>query len=213
MNPTLRLASGVALALLSASQARADWLHFTDHAPPFTYRFGNDLDTHQQTRLDRDGRLRGFLFITYTGEVTPEGYPVARHCDASTPPRRCIPGWILRGWPATATFLYQNMDHPVWLTSRSEIPQPGAPSHFHWITSAGTDRRPVTDPRCEATTDMELVPGAVCPGWFLELVAVSSFAFEHEGQRILVNPGIDLATHLNIVTSAPPAMPMSSAAP
>lgn len=206
MKNTLRTILAAALAL-SVLPARADWPTFTNHAPPFTYRFGNDFDTHQQTRLGRDGMLRGFFFITYTGEVTPDGYPVAHHCDAQTPPEKCVAGWILRGWPASATFLYQNMDHPVWLTSRSEIPQPGAPSHFHWITSQGTDKRPVPA-ECEAATDMSLVQGAVCPGWFLELIAVSSFAFEHHGQRLLVNPGIDLATHLNLLTSAPPAMPM-----
>lgn len=204
-NPS-RIALAAALAL-SSLPARADWPRFTNHAPPFTYRFGNDLDTHQQTRLGRDGMLRGFLFITYTGEVTPEGYPVARHCDGATPPAKCVAGWILRGWPTSATFLYQNMDHPVWLTSRSEIPQPGAPAHFHWVTSQGTDARPVPA-ECEAAMDMDLTQGAVCPGWFLELTAVSSFAFEHHDQRLLVSPGIDLATHLNLLTSPPPEMPM-----
>ncbi len=214
MNPILRRAAGTALALLAVPvlPARADWPAFTDHAPPFTYRFGNDLDTHQQTRRGPDGMLRGFLFITYTGEVTPDGYPVARHCDAQTPPRRCVPGWLLRGWPGTATFLFQNMDHPVWLTPRSDIPQPGAPSHFHWITSESTDPRPVTDPGCQAATDMALVVGAVCPGWFLELVAISSFAFEHDGQLLRVDPGVDLATHLNLLTSRPPSTPMAGGA-
>jgi hypothetical protein len=50
---------------------------------------------------------------------------------------------------------------------------------------------------------MELLPGAVCPGYFLELVAIDAFAFEHEGQRIRVDPGLDIATHVNIVASAP----------
>jgi len=201
--PCIVLAAALAFSVFPA---RADWPAFKGRASPFTYRFGNDFDTHQQTRLGRDGTLRGFLFITYTGEVTPDGYPVARHCAAQTPPERCVAGWILRGWPGSATFLYQNMDHPVWLTPRSEIPQPGAPSHFHWITSQATDARPVPA-ECEAATDMELTQGAVCPGWFLELVAVSSFAFEHHGQLLRVNPGIDLATHLNLLTSRPPELP------
>jgi hypothetical protein len=49
----------------------------------------------------------------------------------------------------------------------------------------------------------QLQAGAVCPGYFLELFAIDAFAFEHEGQRILVDPGLDIATHVNIVTSAP----------
>jgi hypothetical protein len=196
------LAIGAAVSILS-TRARADVPSFRNHAAPLTFLFGNDIDTHQQTFQARDGSLRGFLYVTFTGEVTPEGYPVARHCDAQTPPRQCVVGWVLRGRPGTATFLYQNQDHPVWLTRRTDIPQPGAFAHFHWITSAATDRRPVTDPRCQAAMDSDLVAGAVCPGFFLELVAVSSFAFEHEGQRILVDPGIDIATHVNIVTSVP----------
>jgi len=190
---------------LPSFPARADLRTFRDHAPPLTFLFGNEIDTHQQTFQARDGSLQGFLYITFTGEVTPEGYPVAVHCDAQTPPRKCVAGWILRARPGTATFLYQNDDHPVWLASRPEIPQPGAFAHFHWITSAGTDPRPVTDPGCEAQMDSALVPGAVCPGFFVELVAVSSFAFEEFGQRILIDPGIDIATHMNVVTSVPAA--------
>jgi hypothetical protein len=196
------LAAGLAASLLSF-QARADAPTFRNHAPPLTFLFGNEIDTHQQTFQARDGSLLGFLYITFIGEVTPRGTPVARHCDAQTPPRGCVAGWVLRARPGTATFLYQNMDHPVWLASRTEIPQPGAFAHFHWITSASTDPRPVTDPGCQAQTDSELVPGAVCPGFFIELVALSSFAFEHEGQLIPVGPGIDIATHVNIVTSVP----------
>lgn len=200
------LAIGVAISIPSL-RARADVPAFRNHAPPLTFLFGNEIDTHQQTFRTRDGSLFGFLYVTFTGEVTPDGYPVARHCDAQTPPQNCVAGWALRARPGSATFLYQNMDHPVWLTSRTEIPQPGAFAHFHWITSASTDPRPVTDPGCEAQTDAELVPGAVCPGFFIQLVALSSFAFEHEGQRIPVDPGIDIATHVNIVTSVPATSP------
>jgi hypothetical protein len=174
-----------------------------DHAFPFTFRFGNHIDSHQQSKLARNGDLRGFLYITYTGEVTPDGYPVARHCDESTPPKACVVGWIMVAKPGQATFLYHNMDHPVWLVNRTAIPQPGAYAHFHWITSQSSDHRPVLDPACNATTAMELLPGAVCPGYFLELVAIDAFAFEHEGQRIRVDPGLDIATHVNIVASAP----------
>ncbi len=198
------IAVGLLVSLQSPS-ARAATRTFRNHAPPFTFLFGNEIDTHQQTFQASDGSLRGFLYITFTGEVTPQGLPVARHCDAQTAPASCVAGWILRARPGTATFLFQNEDHPVWLTTRAAIPQPGAFAHFHWITSASTDPRPVTDPGCEAQMDSALVPGAVCPGFLIELVALRSFAFEEFGQRIPVTPGIDIATHVNILTSVPAA--------
>jgi hypothetical protein len=71
----------------------------------------------------------------------------------------------------------------------------------HWITEDSTDPRPVPDAGCDAQMAMDLVPGAVCPGYFLELLAIRSFAFEHGGQQIPVDPGADIATHVNIVTS------------
>jgi len=196
------LAVGLAVSL-PPSAPRADLPAPRNHAPPFTFLFGNEIDTHQQTFRASDGSLIGFLYITFTGEVTPQGYPVAHHCDAQTPPARCVAGWTLRARPGTARFLFQNADHPVWLTSRADIPQPGAFAHFHWITSASTDPRPVTDPGCQGQMDSDLVPGAVCPGFFIQLIALRAFAFDEFGQRIQVDPGIDIATHLNIVTSSP----------
>jgi hypothetical protein len=183
---------------VSAWAAGPPW---TNHAPPWTFLFGNHVDTHQQTRLWNNGTLGGFLYITFTGMKTPDGYPVARHCDETTPAKDCVAGWILVAKPGQATFLYHNMDHPVWLADRTEIPQPGAYAHFHWITEDSTDPRPVPDPGCNVEMAMDLVPGAVCPGYFLELLAIRSFAFEHGGQQIPVDPGIDIATHVNIVSS------------
>jgi hypothetical protein len=41
----------------------------------------------------------------------------------------------------------------------------------------------------------------ICAGWLLEIKAKISFAFEHGGEKIPVRPGIDNASHLNIVTN------------
>jgi hypothetical protein len=41
----------------------------------------------------------------------------------------------------------------------------------------------------------------VCPGWFLEIRAVKSFAFRHGGEVVPVNPRIDNASHLNLLTN------------
>ena len=40
-----------------------------------------------------------------------------------------------------------------------------------------------------------------CPGWFLQLKAVGSFAFQHGGETLPVTPGADNATHLNLLTN------------
>jgi hypothetical protein len=198
------IGAGTVLSVLALSATAWAWgVPWRNHAPPLTFLFGNHIDTHQQARLTRSGSLAGFLYITYTGATTPDGYRVARHCDENTPAGKCVAGWALLAKPAQATFLYHNMDHPVWLVSRSDIPQPGAYAHFHWITDQGTDPRPVPDPRCNVMMADDLQPGAVCPGYFLELVAVDAFAFEHGGRLTPVDPGIDIATHVNVVTSVP----------
>ena len=40
-----------------------------------------------------------------------------------------------------------------------------------------------------------------CPGWFLELKAVESFAFQHGGETLPVTPGADNRTHLNLLSN------------
>jgi hypothetical protein len=183
--------AGIAAALITglmAGPAAAGGRNWLDHAPPFDFLFGNHFDTHQQTRETVDGDLAGFLYVTFTGEVTPDGFPVAQHCTEMTPPSECVVGWILSGKPGTATFLYHTMDHPVWLAeSRNDIPQPGGYGFFQWV---GEPHGPEM-----------LTPGDAYDGYFLELQAVDTFAFRHAGEDLLVRPGLDLRTHLNIVTS------------
>jgi hypothetical protein len=163
---------------------------WTNHGYPLTFLFGNHIDTHQQTMLLPNGNLVGYLYITYTGEFTPEGVPIAKHPDENTPPSEIVAGWALRGKPNTETFVFHDMDHPLWLVgSRADIPQPGGYSHFHW-----------TGLPMHAH---ELMVDMMYPGYFLELTAIRRFAFEHGGQTTPVQPGLDLATHVNIVASFP----------
>ena len=90
---------------------------------------------------------------------------------------------------------------PKRLSDRRDIPQPGAYAHFHWL----------------GATPMTMAKGDVEDGYLLELQAVASFCFVHHGGGgatgtcddrggIAVRPGIDIATHVNIVGSAPPSM-------
>lgn len=201
LKPSILFASA-ALALSAFGSAHAaDLYPWRNHEPPFSFVFGNDIDTHQQTRLTRDGSLFGFFYISFTGVQTKDHYPVATHvdCNASSD---CTVGWTLSGKPISATFLYQTMDdHPVFLAKRADITQPGSPSHFHWLGAVMP------------------MPRQTLNGFLLQLTAVDRFCFIHNGAGaataaatcrqnggVNVDPGIDIATHLNIVASAPPGM-------
>ena len=213
------------------------------HAAPFDFVFDNHIDTHQETKLDKDGELSGAFYIIFTGETDPvSGLPVARHprgaghAEDCATDVDCIAGWKLRAKPGEATFLFHSgingNDHPVWAVNRVDIPQPGSFTHFHWIGGASTDPHAAEVPEaCDVEMAGELegdvvqgtlvlnpgtgdgqwddvavhmgggAEGLVCPGWFLELKAVKSFAFEHGGEVIPVRPRIDNATHLNLLTN------------
>ena len=189
------------------------------HEPPFDYWFGNHMDTHQQTRLNEEGSLFGFLYVIDTGEVDADsGLPIMYHprglgetyderCGVSV---KCIKGWQLRGQPGHAKFLFHSgvngHDHPVWLVNRVDILQPGHYSHFHWITRSATDQRAgLVSEACDKVMAGQLEtqePHAInesCQGWFLQLTALRAFAFEHGGEVMPVYPGNDNATHMNLL--------------
>lgn len=196
----------VALCLLNGAPVIANDLYpWNNHAAPYSFLFGNDIDAHQQTQLLPDGSLSGFFYIVFTGVVTRDGYRVATHVDCNTT-SACTVGWTLSGQPRNGIFLYQvGTDHPVFLVNRQDIPEPGAFSHFHWLDYEGT-----------------LPPAGVsAPGYLLQLTAVDTFCFIHDlttankavkkytcraNGGIAVNLGTDIATHLNIVTSFPPGI-------
>ena len=199
-----KLFSFLAAAWLSvcwADTARATDLYpWRDHATPFDFRFGNDIDSHQQTRRTPDGGLFGFFYVRFTGVVTKDRYRVATHADCGAV-GDCTVGWTLNGKPLNATFLYQiPPDHPVFLVARQDIPQPGAFAHFHGLGATPSG-------------------GQSTSGYLLQLTAVDRFCFIHHGAEgamsnrtcrdnagVNVDLGIDIATHLNIVTSRPPGL-------
>lgn len=190
----------VAIILLGVAPTNAiDLYPWNNHAAPYGFLFGNDIDLHQQTQQLPDASLAGFFYISFTGVVTKDGYRVATHVDCNSSP--CTVGWTLSGQPRLAAFLYQvDGDHPVFLVNRQDIPEPGAYTHFHWLDYAGAPP-----------------PGSVnVPGYLLQLTAVDTFCFIHDMAEaaaarksktcrvnggIAVNPGTDVATHLNIITS------------
>ena len=122
--------------------------------------------------------------------------------DCNAPETTCTVGWRLHGKLTTATLVYHvEPDHPTWLVGRDHIPQPGAYSHFHWSDTA---QHPDV--------------GSTHTGYLLQLKAIDTFCFvlgDHEAfqtdltcedetnRGVIVQPGIDIATHLNIVGSYP----------
>jgi hypothetical protein len=180
--------------------AATDLYPWRNHAGTFNFLFGNEIDTHQQTRRTQDRNLFGFFYIQFTGVVTKDLYRVATHVDCNAE-SDCTVGWTLNGTPVRAKFLYEvENDHPVFLVNRPDIPQPGAFSHFHWLGAM---------PAVDGTAD----------GFLLQLIAVDKFCFIHHGAEgatsakacrnnggVNVDLGTDIATHLNIVTSPPPGM-------
>lgn len=202
MSVSKKLLFAVAAALSLGSFPAADTLAadlypWRNHAPPFNFLFGNEIDTHQQTRQARNGSLFGFFYVRFTGVVASDHYEVATHVDCNAV-HDCTVGWTLKGRPVSATLLYHTPpDHPVFLVTRPDIPQPGAYAHFHWLGA-----HPFV--------------GQVVAGYLLELTAVDRFCFIHQGAEsatggrtcrdnggVNVDPGTDIATHLNIVTSRP----------
>jgi hypothetical protein len=198
---TLSSIGGAAAIFALALQAPAsatDGHAWNDHRVPLTFHFGNDIDGHQESRLQPNGNLFGFLYIHFTGVTTLDGHRVASHADCSATPG-CVAGWVMLGAPRTGAFLYHEMDdHPVYLVARNQLPQPGVYTHFHRV---GPDEHSSGD------------------GYLLQLFAIDSFCFIHhdagsadpaktcaDNGGIAVSPGADAATHLNIVTSFPGKM-------
>ena len=198
------------------------------HTGPWTFLFGNHLDTHQESKLKQDGSLQGRLYVIFTGDVDPvTGWPVARHPrgakmgeECGVDPIDCVVGLNFKALPGTAKFLFHSGvngdDHAAWLVNRAEqpelpggtIPNPGAFTHFHWITRASTDDRALdVSDDCDKVnagqleTDDPVAVNDVCLGWFMELQAIREFAFQHGGELIPVSPGIDTNSHSNILTN------------
>jgi hypothetical protein len=250
------------MSLTVTGSAGAAGYNWNFHSRPYTWLFGNHIDTHQQQRLNSNGTLSGFFFV-YRLDLDSDGVPdtvgdnipLYGHCTMPEDYPTCQAGWTLRAYPCiyevngcTAMFLYHKHDHPVWLIGpnmrtadgdtfldgdRNQIPQPGRPTHFHWLTESSTTHGGTTlpssiadvenlfgvdiyvDPDCNVSTAEELTPGVICPGYFLELTvrtvisepptsAGAEWAFRHGGKDLLLLPGPDMRTHINYVTSFVP---------
>lgn len=181
----------IALAVLPAGPVLADTgsaYPWNNHAAPFTFLFGNHIDSHQQSQALTGGQLQGFLYIHYTGE-TINGIPVAEHTDCSADPSACVVGWVFQGVPAQATVVgMDEMGMAQFCVNAATSRQLIGFSHFHWLG----------DP----ADDMGLQMGQSYTGYLLKLTARTTFYFRHHDMQFLVTPGIDTTTHAN-VTACP----------
>ncbi len=234
----LNLAVFFLISIMVAGATLEDDRVWSHHKKPFTFLFGNHIDTHQETRLiqrgNNAGDLKGWLYVFDSGEKLEDGTPVLKHC---TKPEHyeagCVAGWTIEAKPCIqevngcrAMFLYHYHDHPVWLLgarvddsgglrgSRTNVVQPGSFTHFHWLTESsslaevealfGVD---VNLPEaCNVAMASQLTSGVECPGYFLQIEALEPFglgtwAFHHGGENLILQPGMDNKTHLNLLTS------------
>lgn len=95
------------------------------HTGQYTFIFGNHIDTHQETKVEKDGSLKGRFYIYFTGETDEaSGHPVARHPrgaghneECGVDSIDCVVGWEIRAIRSEAKFLSQSGvsgdDHPV----------------------------------------------------------------------------------------------------
>ena len=179
----------LAMLILITGTAAAAGYAWKNHAPPFDFLFGNHIDTHQQSKVSSKGKLVGFFYIRFTGETTDDGIPFAMHANCSQVQDECTVGWKLHGLTMQATLLEKEMgEHPLWCIDPADLPQQPGYSHFHWF---GTPEHAGN-----------LVVGDKYDGMLLKLTAVDTFIFQHHG-GFEVTPGIDTATHANIVAGCP----------
>jgi len=130
------------------------------HAEPMDFKFGNMIDSHQQSNLDSNGVLHGFIYIYDTGEVTVEGYPIAEKAHCPTGP--CMVGWVIKGKKIKATLV--NKSPRVWLIDPADLPEEPGYSHFHWLGSPHSPGGP-----------NGLVVGQEYEGYLMKRIAKTSF--------------------------------------
>lgn len=182
--PALLTVAVLAAVLFGQTGAGAAGYEWRDHEAPFDFVFENHIDTHQQSTLTGGSGLRGFLYITPSGETTEERVPIAEHGDCTGNPEGCTVGWLFRGVARTAEYCgHVAGEHPAWAIASRLMPRQPGFTHFHWLD--------------ETSHHDGLQVGEQYEGYVLELTAVDTFVFSHHG-GYLVTPGIDVETHANV---------------
>jgi hypothetical protein len=187
MKKTLFSLSMIVVWLISSAAAQLAY-PWKGHAEPYSFLFGNEFDTHQQSKAVGADQIQGFLYIHYTGE-TINGIPVAEHTNCDSLANNCRAGWKFQGSFTQGIYAGHNMQNhmPQFCVTADTTQNRSGISHFHWLG--------------EPMTDMDLVEGQTYPGYVMQLVALDTFYFHHHDTLILVETGIDQVSHQNITTS------------
>jgi hypothetical protein len=155
------------------------------HNAPFTFKFYNLIDNHQQTRLLSNGWLQGFIYIQFTGEMM-DGVPVARRANCDDPSLDCRVGWEIIGIPVQGATLVQKGPR-LWSFAVEALPSDPEFIHFHWVG----------DPKKPCGLVLNEVPYS---GYLFKRTAVTTFYWlggndDKEVGR-LVTPGLDMHSNL-----------------
>lgn len=180
------------LLLLGISVVMADdgGYPWKDHASPYDFLFGNMIDSHQQTRVNQQEKLRGFIYIHYTGEFTEDGYPIAQkaHCDREA----CDIGWSVRGVEMEAELVC--LSPRTWLVDPDALPRQRGFTHFHWLGDPYS-------PHGQGDPEAGLIVGETYEGYLMRRMARNTFWWtgseKSSNPGHLVTPGLD--PHSNIV--------------
>ena len=184
--------SGLLLLLLVSGVWAGDGGYpWQNHLPPYDFRFGNMIDSHQQTKVNKQEKLQGNIYIHYTGEVTEDGYPIARkaHC----PTEYCSVGWRVKGTKIEAKLMC--LAPRTWLVQPGDLPKEKGYSHFHWLGEPWS-------PNGQGHDGVGgLVVGDTYEGYLMKRTAVETFWWT--GSEKSSNPGHlvvkGLDPHSNIV--------------
>ena len=122
------LALSISIANAKKSDQDEDYPWNDDHLTPMNFRFENMIDTHQQSKVNANGQLSGFIYIHETGTFTESGLPIANKANCLEP---CRVGWVVKGVKITATLVHKGPR--IWEVVEGDIPTEPGYSHFHWI--------------------------------------------------------------------------------
>jgi len=172
--------SGISTVQAEGSDTGRLW---KDHAKPYDFMFENLIDNHQQMKLQKDGRLHGFIYIQFTGE-TIDGVPVAKRADCTNPLLDCRVGWEVIGIPVSDVKLSQRGPR-LWDLNQASLTVDSEYVHFQWV---GTPKKP-----CGLTVGFEY------DGYLFKRTAATTFYWlgGNPGKEVgrLVTPGVDLHTN------------------
>jgi hypothetical protein len=161
-----------------------------NHAAPYAFTFGNLIDNHQQSRLLPNGRLQGFIYLQFTGEVM-DGVPVARRANCDDPTLDCRVGWEIIGVPVQGAHLVQKRPR-LWSFAYRSLPTDPEFVHFQWM---GSPKKP-----CGL-----VLYDVAYSGYLFKRTAATTFYWlgGNEDKEIggLVTPGIDMQSNLEGVWS------------